>query len=74
MPKITGKITDFGLSSILGSALRMGSSLISNALKWPAPELAAFEDDDFEQCEIYLEKADVWSSALTSLEVNGRIL
>jgi serine/threonine protein kinase len=68
-PTITGKITDFGLSAILGSTKREGSSLVSEAVRWQAPELAPFREDDFAGREKHLEKADVWSFALTALEV-----
>ena len=67
-PKITGKITDFGLSHILGSAMETSSSS-SYARRWQAPELAWVEEKDPTEREKYLEKADVWSFALTSLEV-----
>lgn len=65
---IRGKITDFGLSYILDSELKSSISRVSEALKWRAPEMAAFEEDIAGR-EGYLEKADVWSFALTSLEV-----
>jgi hypothetical protein len=68
-PTITGKITDFGLSAILGSTTRGGSSQVSEAVRWRAPELAAFQEDDLAGREKHLEKADVWSFALTVLEV-----
>jgi serine/threonine protein kinase len=68
-PRITGKITDFGLSAILGSTTRGGSSQVSEAVRWQAPELAPFRENDFTGREKHLEKADVWSFGLTALEV-----
>ena len=44
--QITGKITDFGLSSILGSKFRISDSQTSGAIRWRAPELAKFDEDD----------------------------
>jgi hypothetical protein len=68
-PRITGKITDFGLSAILGTTTRGGSSQVSGAIRWQAPELAPFREDDFAGRAEYMEKADVYSFALTALEV-----
>jgi serine/threonine protein kinase len=68
--EITGKITDFGLSSILGSKIHSASSKLSDAVKWQAPELAKVREESFEGREKLLEKADVWSFGITSLEVS----
>jgi len=70
-PQITGKIIDFGLSHIISSisSLESGNSQVSDALRWRAPELANVDDDDMATREQLMEKADVWSFALTSLEV-----
>lgn len=67
--QITGKITDFGLSHVLSSGLDSGNSQISQAFRWQAPELANIADEDVTGRERCMEKADVWSFALTSLEV-----
>jgi serine/threonine protein kinase len=73
-PKITGKITDFGLSSILGSDFQTANSQMSDALKWRAPELSRIKGNDIKGREKHLEKADVWSFGLTSLEVSTLLL
>ena len=44
--KITGKITDFGLSSILGKEFRIMSSQTTSAIRWRGPELAKIDDGD----------------------------
>lgn len=69
-PKITGKITDFGLSSILGTSLSEKNSQISGAYRWAAPELYLLRHTSKEDREKHLEKADVWSFAMTCLEVS----
>jgi serine/threonine protein kinase len=68
-PTVTGKITDFGLSSILGLESDTESSLVSLAVKWQAPEMARLSNKDIKSRRKYLEKADVWSFGLTALEV-----
>jgi serine/threonine protein kinase len=72
--KITGKITDFGLSYIMRSELDKSSSQMSAALRWRAPEMSEVKDDDEEGRKNYMEKADVWSFALTALEVSYVLL
>jgi serine/threonine protein kinase len=68
-PKVTGKITDFGLSWILGEQFREESSQYTKAIRWRDPELAHKDITSIKIREQYMEKADVWSFALTSLEV-----
>lgn len=68
--KITGKITDFGLSSILGSKFLIESSQQTSAIRWQAPELAHVAEDVIEGRKMLLQKADVWSFAMTALEVS----
>jgi hypothetical protein len=72
-PRITGKITDFGLSTILNPnplwELDEGNSQVSTAWRWRAPEMADVEDKDIVGRDRFMEKADVWSFALTCLEV-----
>lgn len=65
-PNITGKITDFGLSSIIGIQFQLINSKVTEAFKWRAPELAKMEAGE----TVSLEKSDVWSFAITSLEVD----
>jgi hypothetical protein len=69
-PLITGKIADFGLSSILGSKFYAANSKANDAIKWRVPELALCGDDDVEGRGKLL---DVWSFALTSLEVRSSL-
>lgn len=72
--KITGKITDFGLSSVLSSGTIGANSMLSAAFRWQAPELQEIEECEPEKRVPLLEKADVWSFALTSLEVRSLYL
>jgi serine/threonine protein kinase len=68
-PKVTGKITDFGLSWIIGETSNDEKVRYSEAMRWQAPELSN-ENLDAENREKIMEKADVWSFAMTSLEVS----
>jgi serine/threonine protein kinase len=73
VPRITGKITDFGLSHILHSTiggLESANSLSSEAIRWRAPEMADIEEGS-DMRDLALEKADVWSFSLTALEVRN---
>lgn len=69
--RVRGKITDFGLSTIMNAESSNANSQFSAARRWRAPELKDLEDGELELEEqlSLLEKADVWSFALTSLEV-----
>ena len=68
--KITGKIIDFGLSFILGSDFDKVNSQVSQVYRWRAPELANIDESDVSMVSQHMEKADVWSFSLTSLEVS----
>lgn len=67
--RVRGKITDFGLSTIMNAESSNASTQFSAARRWRAPELKELEDLEPEEQLSLLEKADVWSFALTSLEV-----
>jgi serine/threonine protein kinase len=71
--QITGKITDFGLSHILDlnpiPGIESANSQVTQAIRWRAPEMAHVEEEDISNREKLLEKADIWSFALTALEV-----
>jgi hypothetical protein len=73
--RVTGKITDFGLSYTFNpsSVIDSGNSQVSDAFRWRAPELASLENDNVEMYNNYMEKADVWSFALTALEVSSSL-
>jgi hypothetical protein len=64
---LTGKITDFGLSVIISEELQDDDNdhLTTDAKLWSAPELSREDRVQFHM----FDKADVWSFALTALEV-----
>jgi serine/threonine protein kinase len=69
-----GKITDFGLASVLGPTGVEVNSMETAAVRWTAPEMARLMVDSgskekYPQKKNFLEKADVWSFAMTALEV-----
>lgn len=66
---VKGKITDFGLSTIMNANPSIANSQFSAAFRWRAPELKDIEDLHPEKRLSLLEKADIWSFAITSLEV-----
>jgi len=71
--KITGKIIDFGLSYRLGpNDEEQGDedSQVTDAYRWRAPEMTAEVVRNEAIRNSCMEKADVWSFALTSLEIN----
>ena len=55
------------MSSIIGSSFETSGSS-SDAHRWQAPEMATTTKEDIKDREV-LEKADVWSFAITALEV-----
>jgi len=70
-----GKITDFGLASIQTKGKNGLPTAPTEALRWVSPELAKFyvhtvSEEEEETYRNLLEKADVWSFALTTLEVS----
>jgi hypothetical protein len=58
----------------LGPKIHSASSKLSEAVKWQAPELAKVGQEDIQGREKLLEKADVWSFGITSLEVSQHFL
>jgi hypothetical protein len=70
LPGITGTIVDFGLSSTLNILSKGFNSQISAAVYYRAPELLLIDYDDSSARSSLLEKGDVWSFAMTLLEVS----
>jgi serine/threonine protein kinase len=67
---LTGKITDFGLSSIISPLHQSRNVSLTQATRWLAPEIKFAEDDTVPKLSSHqLEKADVWSFAITALEI-----
>jgi hypothetical protein len=50
--------------------MESANSQVSDAVRWQAPEMANVAENDIAARAQNMEKADVWSFALTSLEVS----